>query len=333
MRSRVMPDFTTALPDTYFRVPQRTVWSLLDTCRQDQFTGLLRLRYPSGVDLVSTFLDGAQNGLYGCHNQKMEVIPRQSWAYSMDRPDASIACLNLSVEALRLVRITHEAPVSEMEQAHCTAHDLSARVQAWFTGTSPIILLHRMQQVEKVYLIAGCSTPIIEELAIEGGQARFSIVDATFTGTRANEESEVRWFISDGDHDLWQELRLRYAFSPLTRMVINRFSQLAGRVLTERVCGQLTGWLREAGWQIGLTINGVANRHYFESLQQARTIYLEIVRRFNHEASLAIGLRMAEGLWWDTLLKMDTHRRDLLKKYFYDQNGLDHAMAARRIES
>jgi hypothetical protein len=328
-----MPDLTSNLPDTHFRVPQRTLRSLLESYRQDQSTGLMRLRYPSGMDLVSTFLDGTQTGLYGCLNQRMEAIPRQSWTYAMDRPDASIAFLNLSVEAMRLARIAHEAPVLGVEQSQCTTRDLSGRVQDWAAGTSPIVLLTRSERVERVYLIAGNSTPIIEELAIEDGESRFSFTDSAFPTTLANEEYQVMWFDSDGDHELWLEYRLRYTFNPLVRMVINRFSQLAGRTLTERLCEQLSAWLRDQGWQMIITINGLSNRHYFETIQQAGSAYLALMRRFNDASSQAIGLRMAEELWWETLLKMDPQRRDLLKKYFYYQNGLDHSGMAQRIES
>jgi hypothetical protein len=328
-----MPDFTSTLPDTHFRVSQRNLRTLLESYRQEQCTGLMRLRYPSGTDLVSTFLDGTQTGLYGCLNQKMEAIPRQSWTYAMDRPDASIAFLNLTVEAMRLARIAHEAPVLEMEQSQCTAHGLAGRVQDWAAGMSPVVLMIRSEQVERVYLIGGTSTPIIEELAIESGVSRFSVTDSAFPVALANEEYLVMGFVSDGDHELWQEYRLRYAFHPLVRMVINRFSQLAGRTLTERLCEQLSAWLQDQGWNMNTTINGLSNRHYFESIQQARSAYLAIMRRFNDQSSQAIGLRMAEGLWWETLLKMDPHRRDLLKKYFYNQDGLDHSGMARRIES
>lgn len=328
-----MPDFTSTLPDTHFRVPQRTLRTLLESYRQEQCTGLMRLRYPSGMDLVSTFLDGTQTGLYGCLNQRMEAIPRQSWTYAMDRPDASIAFLNLTVEAMRLARIAHEAPVLGLEQDQCTTHGLAGRVQDWAMGISPVVLMIRSKQVERVYLIGGTSTPIIEELAIEGGVSRFSVTDSDFPGALANEDYQVMGFVSDGDHELWQEYRLRYAFHPLVRMVINRFSQLAGRTLTERLCEQQSAWLQEQGWNMNTTINGLSNRHYFESIQQARNAYLAIMRRFNDQSSQAIGLRMAEGLWWETVLKMDPDRRDLLKKYFYNQDGLDHAGRARRVAS
>lgn len=328
-----MADFTTTLPDAHILVSQRTLKSLLETCRQDQFTGLLRLRYPSGVDLVATFLDGAQQELYSCLNQKMEVIPRQSWTYSMDRPDASIASLSLPVEALRLARIVHEVPVLQMGQQQTTPGELMDHLRQWVEGASPLILHVQTKTAAKVYLIAGHSTPIIEELTMDGGEGRFSITDAAFPNSLAEAEYQTAWYTGDCNHDLWQEYELRYAFSPLMRMVLNRFSQLAGRILTERLCEQLSAWLQDNGWHIGLTINGVSNRHYFETFQQSRGTYLEIMRRFNDESSQAIGLRMAEGLWWETLLKMDPYRRDLLKRHFYNQDGLDHAGSARRYGS
>ena len=125
-----MPDFTSTLPDTHFRVPQRTLRTLLESYRQEQCTGLMRLRYPSGMDLVSTFLDGTQTGLYGCLNHKMEVIPRQSWTYAMDRPDASIAFLNLTVEAMRLGAYEYLLKPLELDQ-------LSDLVERVFEG-SPV---------------------------------------------------------------------------------------------------------------------------------------------------------------------------------------------------
>jgi hypothetical protein len=263
----------------------------------------------------------------------MEAIPRQSWTYAMDRPDASIAFLNLSVEAMRLARIAHEAPVLGMEQFQSTTHALAGRVRDWAAGMSPVVLMIRSEQVERVYLISGTSIPIIEELAIESGESRYSVTDSAFPGALADEEYHVVGFISDGDHELWQEYRLRYAFHPLVLLVINRFSQLAGRALTQRLCDQLSAWLQDQGWNMNTTINGLSNRHYFESIQQARSAYLAIMRRFNDESSQAIGLRMAEGLWWEALLRMDPYLRVLLEKYFYNQDGLDHAGMARRIES
>jgi hypothetical protein len=328
-----MPDFTSNLPDTHFRVPQRTLRALLENCRQEQFTGLIRLRYPSGMDLVSTFLDGVQTGLYGCHTQNMEVIPRQSWAYSMDRPDASIAILRLSVEALRLIRTAHEVPVVHLEQFHDTYEELSDRVAGWARGQTPILLSAQTDSSYRIYLIPGNGLPIIEELVIEGGQARFSITDVTFPSVLCGADYRIFWHESDCNHDLWQDHEMRYAFALLTRMVLNRFSQLAGRVLAERVCERLTAWLREGSWDIGITINGLSNRHYFESFQQARALYLEIMRRFNDESRLAIGLRMAEGLWWDTLVKMDVYQRGFLKRHLYDLGGLDHGESARRFGS
>lgn len=317
--SCAMPDFTTALPETHFRVPQRFVKSLIETHRQEQFTGLMRLRYPSGMDLVSTFVDGAQQELYGCLNHKMEVIPRQSWSYSMDRPDASISCLKLPVEAMRLARVAHEASFQLMEQWSCAPGELAENVERLTGGALPAVLHIHNEAFHRVYLIAGATAPIIEQLVIAGTEASFSLADARFPASLPEQEYHVLEFLSDPEHDVWQDYRLRYAFNPFLRMVLNRFSQLAGLVLTERLCEQLTFWLQEGGWQIGITINGVSNRHYFKSFAEAKRLYLDLIRRFNHESGLAIGTRMAEGIWRETLLKMDPQNRELLKRHLLDQ--------------
>jgi len=108
----------------------------------------------------------------------------------------------------------------------------------------------------------------------------------------------------------------------LARMLLNRFSELAGRVLTERLCEQLSLWARDGGWNITVTTNGAVNRQYFDSLESARGAYADLLRRFRQEASLAIGSRMVDDLSRDILIKLDPDRRELLAQHIYSQPGV-----------
>jgi hypothetical protein len=101
-------------------------------------------------------------------------------------------------------------------------------------------------------------------------------------------------------------------------MWIIRFSELAGRVLTERLCDQLSDSIRTAGWNLVVNTNGVSHHQYFESLDEARHVYLEIVRNFNQLASPAIGFRLSNSLARDSLLKLNPYHRTLLQRHIYD---------------
>jgi hypothetical protein len=105
-------------------------------------------------------------------------------------------------------------------------------------------------------------------------------------------------------------------------MLLNRFGELVGRALTERLCQQLSIWAREGGWNITITSNGAVNRHYFDSLETAIGAYTDLLRRFRQEASAAIGTRMVDGISREILMKFDLYRRELLTQYIYSQYGV-----------
>ena len=320
-----MQDLFRSLPDMYIKVSHGFVETLIQTQREELFSGVMRLHYPSGELLLLTFLEGNQQKLYRCQENNTEVIPRQSWSNALDRPDASVAFLKLSEEAVRFARCVCESPILQVEKATCSRQELSDKVGEWIVETSPGILHVQAEKLDKLYLVAGNSAPIIEELSWAGEEAHFSICDASFPSLLPLPEYQVTRYISDGRHDIWQEYELRFAFSPLMRMMLNRFSELAGRLLTERLCEQLSQLARDNRMNFNITINGVSNHHYFNSIEDAIQVYIEILRWFRDEAGTAIGLRMADGLARETLLKLDAHRRELLQRHIYDRYGLDQA--------
>ncbi len=313
-----MPDFSSTIPDVHIKVSSGFVESILQTKREALFTGLMRLHYPSGENLVFTLINGVQQKLYRSNEQYMDVIPRQSWSGYIDRPDAAIGFLHLPIEALRLMRVVQEATIIKSEQKSLSVKDLSNNAEIWVADSYPSIIHIEHKSVNKLYLIAGYSTPIIEELTFAGDQARFSIHDVSFPNFLPPAEYEVTRYVSDNQYDVWQEYELRFAFNPLMHVQITRFSELTGRVLTERLCEQLSTRIRDWGWKINITTNGIANHHYFASLGEAKAAYLEIVRSFNSLASPAIGLRMTNGLARDSLLKLSPYQRTLLQRHIYD---------------
>jgi len=129
-------------------------------------------------------------------------------------------------------------------------------------------------------------------------------------------------YVSNREHEVWREYELRLAFNPLMRMLLNRFSELAGRALTERLCEQLSLWAREGGWNITVTTNGAVNRHYFDSLESATNVYSDLLRRFRQEAIRAIGSRMVDDISRESLIKLDPYRRELLTQHIYTQPGV-----------
>ncbi len=325
-----MPDFLSTIVENHQKVSPGFVETLIRIQREELFTGLMRLRYPSDEQLVLVFLNGNQHKLYHLQESASDIIPRQSWSSYLNRADASVGSLALSGEALRLLRVAYESPIRQKVDGNLSSSDLQHELNIWSQDSNPSVIHVRADDTNRLYLIPGNLMPFLEELRFVAGKALFGMADVSFPSSLPGSKPEftfhVTRYVSDPDHELWQEYRLRHAFTPLMRLLFIRFNELAGRVLTERLCEQLSAWTRDGGLGMTVTGNGISNQHYFETLRHAADAYLGLTRRFHYEASPAVGSRMADGISREMLLKLDPYSRAILKRYIFDKIGQENTV-------
>ena len=315
-----MLDFSSVIPETQQNLSFGYVEVLIQEHRQELFSGLMRISYPSGENFVFMFLEGVQQKLYRCLKTNIEIVDHQSWSQVLNHPGAVVGFLALGVDGLRLIRVICEAPIQE-EQTSLSSNELVDRVRLWSDNPAPGFIYIRSENVHRFYVLSGNPNPIIEELNVTAGQAKFLIGDASFTQSLPNSEYKISYYLSIAEHDAWREYKLRLAFHPLMRMLITRFGELAGRVLAERLGGQLTDWVTNGGWNMSINSNGVVNREFFDSLEDALNVYVGILRQFRDEAGLAIGPRLVENIFRETLMKLPPVFRDVLNQYIVGQFG------------
>src|SRR5512141_1547380 len=106
-----MPDLSAFIPETHRDISSGYVETLIQTRREELFTGLMRLAYASGENLVFAFIDGVQQKLYRCAENNVSTIPRQLWFEAFNKSNLSAGFLALPVEAMRFTRVAYEAPV------------------------------------------------------------------------------------------------------------------------------------------------------------------------------------------------------------------------------
>ncbi len=319
-----MPDFSAFIPETHRDISAGYVETLIQARREELFTGLMSLHCPSGETLVFAFLEGVQHKLYRCLDDKIDVIPRQLWFDTFNQTNMSAGFLPLPVEAMRLARIAYEAPAVRVEQLTLSPEKLIDSARKWSVESEPAVVHVRSDVINKFYLIAGNSTPIIEELSFGGGGVRFSVNDASFSQTFPKTEYYVTRYVGSDEQEAWRQYGLRLAFTPLFRMLLSRFGELAGRALTGRLCERLSIWAATNGWNVSITSNGIVNRQYFETLETAVRFYVDLVNCFQIEASPALGSRMVDGILHDVLIKLDPYRRELLTRHIFSQSGVGH---------
>ena len=320
-----MPVFSTLIPETHNNASPGFVDILIRTQREELFTGLMQLRYPSNESLVFTFVDGTEQNLYRCHENTTELVPRLAWSQTLGHSEAAVGLLKLSLEATRFMRVAYEAPVVRTEQMKLNTQELLGHAGKWVLEPEPAIVHVRTGEVDRIYLFADRSNLILEELSFVDGKVQFSISDSSFGRTLPEAEHQVVRYISNREHAVWREYELRLAFNPLVRMLMKRFSELAGRGLTERLCGHLSAWAREGGWNITISSNGAVNRQYFDTLEAAVNAYTDILRCFQSEVMPAVGPRLVEIMFRETLMKLPPNFRDILNQYIYGQYGLGSA--------
>lgn len=316
-----MSDFSAIIPETHQNISFGYVEVLIQERRQELFSGLMRISYPTGENFVFMFLDGVQQKLYRCLELTTEIVSRHSWAQVLNRPGASVGFLPLSVDGLRLVRIIHEAPVLHKEQTSLSANELISRVRDWADNPEPSFIHICSGNIHRIRLLMGNPNLIIEELSVIAGQAGFSIGDVSFSQTLPNIEYKISRYVSTAEHHAWREYKLRLGFHSLMRMLITRFGEIAGRVLAERLGGQLTSWVSAGGWHMSINSNGVVNRQYFESLDDAVNVYVGILRQFQDEAGLAVGPRLVENFYREALAKLPLNFRDIVNQHIFAQFG------------
>ena len=316
-----MPDFSHIIPESHENVSARVLEMLIQTRRETSFTGWMRLHHFPGENLVFSFLEGKQQKLYSCRDGAVEILPRQVWQDTLDAESDFVGFLPLPMEGMRFMRVAQEVPAHQVERSTLSIEQLTSVIEKWGAEHEPGIVHVRGDNINRYYLMAGNSTPMIEELSLLDGEARFSLNDASFPKTLPDLEYQVVRYVSLHDHDVWREYEIRLAFNPFMHMLLNRFSELAGRALTERLCEQISAWARGGGWNITLNSNGIANRQYFDSLESAIEFYIELMRRFNAEASPALGSRMMDGISHEVLMKLDSYRRELLTKSIFTWIG------------
>lgn len=317
-----MPDFSAFIPETHRDISSGYVETLIQARREELFTGVLRLSYSSGENLIFTFLEGVRQKLYRCLENCIEVIPRQLWFDMLNRSSTSAGFLPLPVEAVRFVRIACEAPVVRVDSSTLPPQEWIGLARKWSVEQEPSVIHIQSDLVNKYCLIAGHATPIMEELFFAGNGVRFSMADTSFSQTLPQADLLVTRYVSDREHDAWREYELRLAFGPLLRMLLNRFGELAGRALTGRLCERLSIWAGEGGWNVAISSNGIVNRQYFDTFETGVRFYVELIRCFQAEASLALGARMIDGISRDVLIKLDSYRRELLLRHLYSQSGV-----------
>ena len=155
-----MPDFSALIPETHQNISFGFMEVLIQDHRQELFSGLMRISYPSGENFVFIFLDGVQQRLYRCFEATTEIINRQVWSQVLNRPGASVGFLPLGVDGLRLIRVLCETSLQSEELGKVTAGELVEYIRVWADKPEPGFIYVGSANTHRIRVLIGKPNPI-----------------------------------------------------------------------------------------------------------------------------------------------------------------------------
>src|SRR5215813_4081274 len=103
-----MTIYSAFIPEIHQNVSLGFVEMLIQTRREELFTGLMKLSHSHNETEVFTFVDGVQQKLYHCQADGTETIQRSAWPQMLNNEGTSVGFLKLSLEAMRLMQVLYE---------------------------------------------------------------------------------------------------------------------------------------------------------------------------------------------------------------------------------
>ena len=328
-----MKDLFLSLPVVHQHISTGFVNALIQRHRQELFTGVMITNYPSGEIFASIFCEGDHLELCQCLEESNLNIPRQNWQTELGRPDANASLLPLSVEGLRVVQLFLETVPESAERFSFSSFELPGQLKRWSSMKEGSLVLLGSNQFTSIVAASGFDDSTLECVDVINGAAHYVSRNLSSRVFFPGGEYKVTRYLCSNKQDTWRENELRLAFNIFVQNLIARFQELAGRILTERLCNQLSIWSSGRGWNISIGSHNVSNRQFFMSLGQAVRAYHGIIKRFQEESQLAIGPRLAENLLLEVLGKMKTHQRELLAEHLYGQEGFGNSGNEDRKEN
>lgn len=307
----MLRDWFSALP-AYDQKAVSTLSALIEDCRRESMTGLMRLEYASTELFLWTFINGEGKQLFEYQNEKWLSVPGPQWMAKLAAPQADIRMSHIPVLGVRASEVLLSVDVEQKSSLRLSGTELLRQAQVWFEQPESGVIHIQAPDREVFGLIFGDRVANMEVLFFNGTEAIFSVEQPADLPIKETDEYQVNFYIGNKQQDIWLESRLRLAFAALTRMMIQRFGYMVGFVIADRLCARLTAVNQARSLNIKITSNGIENRHLFHSLLEASEAYSYILNNFFNEAGVLIGPRISKEIAMNMLDKLSAAQHELL---------------------
>lgn len=267
----------------------------------DQATGLIEARPNSTDQIFLLFAGGNLVGAYRWSQGICRRIPEQQAHLDWATPTIPIHSLTLSDLAGRALWLRLESTVAEHRQGKSLS-DWEALVQALrerlFTGQAQI----RSSTCDALVLFWNGEAIPAETVLSSPHGFEIGLVPLT---THLSAPFHVTLMTFPAESPAAQSCALRMNAARASRMLLERYTELAGRRLLQMLNDDVNRMMNTWRWRIRINGSEILDRHFFPRLDQAQQAYTTLFRTIRQRMQATLGPVLTTRLLQDSLTQTE----------------------------
>ncbi len=290
------------------------IQALIDSCRERQLTGLIRLAYSPEEHLYLFFKRGDVLTSSYVSSETAQVFVQSQWQEKINSTDyvhsKFVPLTPFGLFLSKLLLQTHGNKTS----IFATPKQLTEYFNIKSNEKEPsFVHLNWVHAAGLVFLPGNCKDPHSIYVSQDSVLDQAGIVNAVYESSERH--CSVSTFYPDASVDAWLEYQLHRVFVDISEPMLNRFETLTGRALVDSLVRLMGSFTLTQKLDISFSTRKMTDREVFASPQSAAQTYrLYLNEMFGH-FSVVIGPRLLASTLREIVARLPKYEQDLIDTY------------------
>lgn len=303
-------------PATRSIVPASHLQVMLNTYQQDWLTGIVQIAWASANERLFLLLaSGTITNAYLVTGETSTPISPSDLKSRISAETLIVHTLALPPEGLHTVKSLLEwhPPV---ESLNIEPHDLEGQLNAWSVQGIAGVAHIAWPDAEGFVLLSGENPPnhavYTTEKHVETGTAGLYAIYA-----HAVSPCTLTRYAAPADYvTKRQDLALlQRTFGSLISAVLQRYTELVGRYMTQMLILELNTHAHASGWKVSITDTGIADAHASEEPEVIAQAYRSLLADLIERMAVVIGKRLAGVLVMEASIPLGSAAQQVIQTY------------------
>ena len=315
--------FTSIYPDD-LRISVPEIQVLVNSCRENKRTGLIRLGYPSKKYIYLLLKRGEFLNAYHVLSEMKEAIRPDQWVeYIESAGDSYAKIVPLSAFGLFVSKLLITSDGKKTENFYQPTQ-LSEYIASLGKKTEPSLV-----QLNWDHAMGGILFSGLQKEAHSLFLSQETILDEAGLNKIFFQWNEpcctVTTFVPDLSVDAWQEYYLRQSFADICGRMLERFEAMTGRALVDSLVRLVAIFVSRNNMDIIILSRKLVDHEVFSSPQDAAQSYRQILKEMFSNFSAVLGPRLLALILREIITSFPAQEREVIRTfelfpegYFYE---------------